>query len=222
MSNVYLTLIDQLRQKNINGKANRIIQWLVDGNHKRHEYFGDSTYRLEPNIKEGVGGLRDYHTMLWIGRIRSNIKQARDLEYEGFLSHDEFDRLENALSFIFDVRSRLHHLTGRKSDRLHFEYQVKLAQSMNFTSRGRRQPVERFLGKLHGKMDTIKQLYGAFLYELGYHKPNSRKKKEKRQTRVEDLEINRGMINFIILKRSWRIRRCCWRFSRKVTGTHCR
>ena len=197
MSNVYMSLIDQLRQKIINGKANRIIQWLVEGNNKRHEYFGDSTYRLEPNIKEGVGGLRDYHTMLWIGRIRSNIKQARDLEYEGFLSHDEFGRLEKALSFIFDVRSRLHHLTGRKSDRLHFEYQIKLAQSMKFSSKGGQQPVERFLGRLHGEMDYIKQLYGVFLYELGYQNPNGRKKKETRQTRVENLQINRGMINFI-------------------------
>ena len=197
MSNVYMSLIDQLRQKIINGKAGRIIQWLVEGNNKRHEYFGDSTYRLEPNIKEGVGGLRDYHTMLWIGRIRSNIKQPRDLEYEGFLSHDEFGRLENALSFIFDVRSRLHHLTGRKSDRLHFEYQIKLAQAMKFISKGGQQPVERFLGRLHGEMDYVKQLYGVFLYELGYQNPNSRKKKETRQTRVENLEINRGMINFV-------------------------
>ena len=197
MSNVYLTLIDQLRQKVMKGKESRIIQWLVEGNKKRHAYFGDSTYRLEPNIKEGVGGLRDYHTMLWVARIRSNIKHPRDLEYEGFLSHDEFGQLEKALSFVFDVRNRMHHLAGRKSDRLHFEYQIKMAQSMKFQPKGGQQPVEQFLGRLHGEMDYIKQLYGVFLYELGYQNANSRKKKETRQTRVEALEIKKGMIHFI-------------------------
>jgi [protein-PII] uridylyltransferase len=196
MSNVYLSLMDQIRQKVIEGRAGRIIGELVENNRKRHECFGDSTYRLEPNLKEGSGGLRDYHTLLWIGRIRSNIKEPRDLEYEGLLSHDEYLCLEKALSFIFEVRSRLHHMAGRKTDRLHFEYQIKMAGAMNFNIETGQKPVEQFLGKLHAEMDFIKQLYQIFLYELGYHTPSSRKKKETKQTRIPELQINRGMINF--------------------------
>jgi [protein-PII] uridylyltransferase len=196
MSNVYMTLIDQMRQKVVSGKESRIIRWLVEGNSKRHDYFGDSTYSLEPNIKEGAGGLRDYHTMLWIGRIRSGVKDPRDLEYEGFLSHNEYQGIEEALKFIFEVRNRLHYLTGRKSDRLHFEYQIRLAQDLGFKPHAGQTPVERFLGKLHGEMDYVKQQYGVFLHELGYQIAAGRRKKEIRQTRVEDLEINRGMINF--------------------------
>lgn len=197
MSNVYLNLMDQVRKKIISGKSNRIIHSLVENNRNRHDYFGNSTYRLEPNLKEGLGGLRDYHTLLWIGRILSNIKEPRDLEYEGFLSHDEFQRLDRALSFIFEVRSRLHHLVGRKSDRLHFEYQIKLAEALQFDTRDDQKPVERFLGTLHGEMEFIKQLYQVSLYELGYQRANSRRKKETKKTRVEDLQINRGMVTFV-------------------------
>jgi [protein-PII] uridylyltransferase len=197
MSNVYLKLMDQVRKKNLNTKASRIIRQLVEGNKERHGYFGDSTYRLEPNLKEGLGGLRDYHTLLWIGRIHSNIKERRDLEYEGFLSHNEFWRLDTALSFIFEVRSRLHHLAGRKSDRLHFEYQIKLAKALRFETEDDQKPVERFLGKLHSEMEYIKQLYQVSLYELGYQDAKGRKKKETKQTKVSDLQINRGMITFV-------------------------
>lgn len=197
MSNAYLHLMDQIRGKIVNGKSNRIIRDLVQSNKERHDYFGDSTYRLEPNLKDGQGGLRDYHTLLWIGRILSNIKESRGLEYEGFLSHGEFQRLDKALSFIFEIRNRLHHLVGRKSDRLHFEYQIKLAKALEFSTKDDQKPVERFLGKLHGEMEFIKQLYQVLLYELGYQSENSRKKKETKNTKVEDLQINRGMITFV-------------------------
>ena len=197
MSNVYFNLIEQLRYKVLNGKASKLISWLLEANEKRHDYFGDSSYRLEPNLKEGVGGLRDYHTMLWIARIKSNIKVNRDLEYEGFLSNEEYDRLKKALAFIFQVRSRLHELTQRKSDRLHFEYQIKLAQSLGFKDTTGQKGVERFLGKLHGEMEFIKQQYRVFLYEQGFGQKHHRKKKPVKKTRVEGLEINRGMIGFV-------------------------
>ena len=196
MSNVYLNLMDQIRHKVISGSANKIIHRLVEANEERHRYFGDSSYKLEPNLKEGVGGLRDYHTILWIARIRSNIKSIRDLEYEGFLSHGEYERLKSALSFIFLVRSRLHELTKRKSDRLHFEYQIRMAEALGFIDSEGKKGVEQFLGKLHGEMELIKRLYRVFLYEQGFGEGTQRKKKPVRKTKVEGLEINRGMIGF--------------------------
>jgi [protein-PII] uridylyltransferase len=196
MSNVYLDLMDQIRRKVVDVRANRIIEQLVETNAERHRYFGDSSYRLEPNLKEGVGGLRDYHTMLWIARIKSNIKVTRDLEYEGFLSHGEYERLNHALDFIFLVRSRLHELAGRKSDRLHFEHQIKLAGALGFEDSDGRKGVEQFLGKLHGEMEFIKQLYRVFLYDQGFGDGSRRKKKPVKKTRVEGLEIQRGMISF--------------------------
>ncbi|MFO7883708.1 MAG: [protein-PII] uridylyltransferase [Desulfobacteraceae bacterium] len=196
MSNVYVNLIAQIRRRVLNGSSGKLIFSLLESNEKRRAYFGDSSYRLEPNLKEGLGGLRDYHTMLWIARIKSNIRSIRDLEYEGFLSHEEYARLKKALSFIFMVRSWLHKLTQRKDDRLYFEYQIRIAQALGFKDQNGQKGVERFLGKLHGEMEFIKHLYRVFLHEQGFGGAHNQRKRTVKKTRVQGLEINRGMIGF--------------------------
>jgi len=195
---LYSDLMDKVRQK-ITGKRSRtIINWLVDKNNARHAQFGDSAYLLEPNLKEGQGGLRDYHTMLWIGQIEMSMNQPRDLEYFGLLSHEEYQALSNSLSFIWNVRNRIHHLCGRKCDQLNFENQIKLADAMNYKQINGQQPVERFLGDLHGRLESLKQQHLMFLHELGLEKKRRRKKrKSQKQTRVDGLEVIKwGMLNF--------------------------
>jgi len=194
---IYSDLMDQVRQKILNKKSRSIISWLVEKNNLRHAQFGDSAYLLEPNLKEGQGGLRDYHTMLWIGQIEMNIKQPRDFEYFGLLSHEEFQTLSNSLSFIWNVRNRIHHFCGRKCDQLNFENQIKLADAMNYKPMNGQQPVEKFLGELHGRMESLKQQHLMFLHELGLEKKSKRKRKSQKQTRVEGLEVIKwGMLNF--------------------------
>jgi [protein-PII] uridylyltransferase len=130
MSPIFHQMMERLRIKLINIKPAHIVNWLLDSNRARHHRFGDSSYLLEPNLKEGQGGLRDYHTMLWISKIQSNIKQARDLEYYGYLSHGEYTSLEQSLGFIWHVRNQLHLMMGRKCDQLHLENQTQLAEEM--------------------------------------------------------------------------------------------
>jgi len=195
---LYSDLMDNVRQKITAKRSRTIINWLVDKNNARHAQFGDSAYLLEPNLKEGQGGLRDYHTMLWIGQIEMSMNQPRDLEYFGLLSHEEYQALSNSLSFIWNVRNRIHHLCGRKCDQLNFENQIKLADSMNYKQINGQQPVERFLGDLHGRMESLKQQHLMFLYELGLEKKRRRKKRtSQKQTRVDGLEVIKwGMLNF--------------------------
>lgn len=197
ISLLYSELMEQLRKKVILKQANKIIMRLIENSRNRHQHFGDSTYLLEPNLKEGQGGLRDYHTMLWIGRIKYNLKEPRGLEYFGCLSQNEFQTLTKALSFIWDVRNHLHHMTGKKCDQLYFEYQTKLAGSLKFNKKEVLQPVERFLGKLHGEMEFIKQQNLMFLYEhetakKGFHI----KRKIAKSTGINGLEVQRDMLNF--------------------------
>ncbi len=195
---LYSDLMDQVRQKIIGKRSRTIINWLVDKNNARHAQFGDSAYLLEPNLKEGQGGLRDYHTMLWIGQIEMSMKQPRDLEYFGLLSHEEYQTLSNSLSFIWNVRNRIHHLCGRKCDQLNFENQIKLADAMDYKQINGQKPVERFLGDLHGRMEFLKQQHLMFLHELGLEKKRRRKKrKSQKQTRVDGLEVIKwGLLNF--------------------------
>jgi len=202
MSLLYSKLMDQLRNRLMQKKSKQMVRRIVEENHQRHIYFGDSAYLLEPNLKEGQGGLRDFHTLLWLARIRSNIKQFRDLEYHGYFSHDEFERLSEALRFIRNVRNCLHYLTGRKCDQLYFEHQIKMASALNFQKKNGQQPVERFLSELHGHMECLKQQHLMFLYELGYAGDSKRKRKVRKHTRVTGLKITEaGMLNFFTPKK---------------------
>jgi len=196
VSKLHLQLIEEVRKKILLRKKNAVIRWLIETNTERHHQLGDSSYLLEPNLKQGLGGLRDYHTMLWIARIKSNIKGPRDLEYFGYLSHDEYQTLQEALDFVWNVRNRLHLLTGRKCDQLHFQHQIRLAEELNYKRDNGQQPVEVFLGQLHGQMEFIKEQHLMFLYEQGYSTRRRWRKPRLTETKVNGLEIVRGRLAF--------------------------
>ena len=198
MSYLYSALMEQLRDKIARKRSRKIIKKLIENSRLRHEVFGDSAFLLEPNLKEGQGGLRDYHTMLWITKLNSNLRQFRDFEYYGFLSHDEFQSLKKALHFIGSVRNCLHHLSDRKCDQLYFEYQIKMAHALKFETANGQQPVEIFLGKLHGHMEFLKQQHLMLIYELGLSKNLRSKGKIAGPNGVAGLEITEnGMLNFV-------------------------
>lgn len=197
MSPIYMELMERLRKKVVVGQTQKVLGWLVQRSNERHELFGDSSNLLEPNLKDGQGGLRDYHTMMWLARIKSDLKTPRDLEYAGYLSQEEYVGLFEALTFIWYVRNRLHHLTGRKCDRLHFEYQTELAKVMKFRKKDGQKPVERFLGELQGKMEYVKQHHLMLLAELGYIKKLRFNRSMFKRSRVSGLEVARGMLNFV-------------------------
>ena len=196
MSILFSTLLDALHQKVLKKQSEKIITWLVEQSRGRHLRFGDSTYLLEPNLKEGQGGLRDYHTMLWIARIKLNLRQPRDLEYFGYLSHQEYRSTRKALSFIWNVRNHLHLKSGKKSDQLYFEDQILLAESLQFKKSSSQQAVERFLGDLHANMDFMKQQFLMFLSEHGYANTYRKKNRHRLSVHLEGLKVNRDMLDF--------------------------
>lgn len=195
-SAVFTRLREQFRQRIIARHADRIIAWLVDRNRKRHQDFGDSTFMLQPNLKEGNGGLRDYHTLRWIAMIRYDVQQTRDLEFQGCMSHQEYNDLMSALTFIWDVRNRLHLATRRKCDQLYFEYQHIMADAMGFSAADGQTAVERFLGALHNRMTFIKHQLQLFLYEIGYNRKGKWLRKIKKISSMPGLHLDRGQLHF--------------------------
>ncbi|NNG00128.1 MAG: [protein-PII] uridylyltransferase [Desulfobacteraceae bacterium] len=195
-SPLYSQMMEALHGRITRRRPDQIVNLLIDSNRLRHERFGDSAYLLEPNLKEGRGGLRDYHTMLWIARIKSNIKQRRDLEYVGYVSSDEYHEMMRALTFIWRVRNHLHLLCRRKCDQLYLEYQTRLAEAMGFADTDGRLPVESMLGELHHHMEFLKQQHLMFLYDLEQQKKLRRKNSVLKTTDVKGLKFNRGMLNF--------------------------
>jgi [protein-PII] uridylyltransferase len=204
MSMLYSELMSRIRDKVIRKHPERILEQLVAYTHGRHAQFGDSAHLLEPNLKEGQGGLRDYHTMLWVARLEVDLRQPRDLEFFGLLSHTEFQELWEALRFVWTVRNHLHHISRRKCDQLHFENQITIAERLKYKSEAGQQPVERFLGELHRRMELVKQQHLMLLHELGMAKKGRRRAESK--IPLEGIEIvSSGMLNFTgpeaILKR---------------------
>ncbi len=99
---------------------------------KRHLRQGESRYLVEPNIKEGKGGLRDLQTLYWIGKYLYHVTDAEDLVQHGVFTADEFRTFQKAEAFLWDVRCRLHYLTGRAEERLTFDVQADLARRMGY------------------------------------------------------------------------------------------
>lgn len=154
---IFTSFIEKFRSQLATKHLKDTLNYLYEHGEKRHFDFGDSTYLIAPDLKSGFGGLRDYHTLLWYAKIQSNIKTRRDLEYYGYLSHFEYASLTESLNEIWKIRNFLHHLTKRKCDTLHFEYQKDLAAALGYGS-SEKADVEKFLGDLHTRMDFLKQI----------------------------------------------------------------
>src|SRR5882757_1799168 len=102
---------------------------------ERHQRFGASVYLLEPDVKNGAGGLRDLDIALWAARARWRVKTFGDLVRLGILVPREANEINGACDFLWTVRNHLHHHAGRRSDRLTFEEQEIVAREMGYGGR---------------------------------------------------------------------------------------
>jgi len=128
--------------------------------------MGDSRYVVEPNVKEGKGGLRDLHALFWIGKYAYRLRDVNELVEVGLLSADELRQFHRAERFLWAVRCHLHLVAGRAEERLTFDYQREIAARMNYADRPGASAVERFMRHyfLHAKM--VGDLTGVFLAHL--------------------------------------------------------
>ncbi|PZQ44013.1 MAG: [protein-PII] uridylyltransferase [Micavibrio aeruginosavorus] len=111
----------------------------------RHSRYGDTRYVLEPNIKEGKGGLRDFQTLLWITDALYGAKNLEDLVGLSVLTPAEARRFRKSHAFLLNVRCHLHELAGRAEERLHFDIQPDLAERLGYSHRKNSRAVERFM-----------------------------------------------------------------------------
>ena len=113
---------------------------------QRHKKFSDTAYNVEPNIKEGPGGLRDIQMVSWVVQRFFQTNSLHELVDAGFLTEYEYIRLKNGQNFLWEVRFALHIIAGRKEDRVLFDYQLKLAKVFGFHDEGIKNPaVEQFM-----------------------------------------------------------------------------
>ena len=112
----------------------------------RHRRYGDSPFMVEPNVKEGRGGLRDVQTLYWIARYVYDTQTMGELADVGdVLSHAEARHGRRAWEFLWTVRFHLHYVAGRAEERLTFDLQPVVGARMGYTRHGMQEGVERFM-----------------------------------------------------------------------------
>lgn len=132
----------------------------------RHKRMGDSRYVVEPNVKEGKGGLRDLQTLYWIGKYIHRVRVAAELVDVGLFDEVEYRAFRRAERFLLAVRCHLHTITGRAEDRLTFDLQREVAARMRFADRPGKSAVERFMQMYFLQAKRVGSLTGVFLAQL--------------------------------------------------------
>lgn len=140
----------------------------------RHQKVGDSRYTLEPNIKEGKGGLRDLHTLYWLAKYIYHISSPADLLKHAILNDEEYKSYVMAQDFLWLVRMHLHLAAGRAEERLTFDMQRFIAETLGYHDDSTARSVERFMKEYFSVARTIGNLTRsvcAVLEENGKRKP---------------------------------------------------
>src|SRR6476646_8537359 len=156
----------RFRKEVVAGSAAEFVAAKLAERDQRHIKMGDSRYVVEPNVKDGKGGLRDLHTLYWIGKYVHGVERPAELVKAGLLTAAEFRRFDRAERFFWAVRCHLHLLAGRADERLTFDYQPRIAELMNYADRPGKSAVERFMQFYLLNAKAVGDLTGVFLAQL--------------------------------------------------------
>ena len=124
----------------------------------RHRKYDDSAYNLEPNIKEGPGGLRDIQMIGWVAKRHFNAETLYDLVKHQFLTEAEHLHLVEGQNFLWQVRFALHIITKRHEDRLLFDHQRRLAEVLGYHDENNHLAVEQFMKKYYRSIRELSLL----------------------------------------------------------------
>jgi len=132
----------------------------------RHEKQGGQRYVVEPNVKEGKGGLRDLQSLYWIGKYVHGVRESEELVQKGVYTREEYTTFRKAEDFLWAVRCHLHLITNRATDQLTFDLQVEVATAMGYTDHDGRRAVEYFMQDYFRHATHVGELTRIFLTSL--------------------------------------------------------
>ena len=159
---VFSTLQSRFENEIIAGTGLEFVEAKLAERARRLQRFGQSRYMLEPNVKEGKGGLRDLHTLWWMARYIYPIHAVSDLVGMQLLTEEEYRMFDQARQFLCRVRVHLHYLVGRAEDRLTFDRQLGLAQAMGFGHPSPNYAISRFMRRYFVAVRTVGSMTRVF------------------------------------------------------------
>lgn len=142
---LFADLKTRFRSEVVRGSESTFIAAKLAERTQRHKRMGDSRYVVEPNIKDGKGGLRDLQTLFWIAKYVHSVDAVEELAEKGVFSRAETRKFAKAHEFLWTLRAHLHMLTDRPEERLTFDVQGEIARRMGYTDHRGARGVERFM-----------------------------------------------------------------------------
>ncbi len=142
---LFLELMRRYRREVVSGTARQFVEAKLAERDDRHRRAGASRYRVEPNIKDGKGGLRDLHTLAWLGKYLNRGALEGGAPHAFPFAADEHATFTRCEDFLWTVRCHLHFLSGRPEERLTFDVQEAMAARLGYVERGGLRAVERFM-----------------------------------------------------------------------------
>lgn len=155
-----------LEKKLIKRRVARFIQDKLEESRQRHNSYGGSVYLLEPEVKEGEGGLRDIHTARWIARVKTGAKDFDSLALSGFVAAEDIAKLKESQDFLFRVRNELHFSSGKHHDQLTFADQEKVGAALGFQGEGTLRGVEVFMRSYYLHAAQISRLTALIIHRV--------------------------------------------------------
>ena len=142
---LYDELVARFDKEVVQGTASEFVTAKLAEREERHRRAGQSRYLVEPNVKDGKGGLRDLHTLFWIAKYVYRVRETDELVERGVFDAQEYRTFRRCADFLWSVRCNLHFVSGRAEERLSFDMQREIAVRLGYTSHPGMQDVERFM-----------------------------------------------------------------------------
>src|SRR3954470_24175021 len=142
---LYDELVARFDKDVVQGTASEFVTAKLAEREERHRRAGQSRYLVEPNVKDGKGGLRDLHTLFWIAKYVCRVRESSELVQRGVFDAQEYRTFRRCEDFLWSVRCNIHFVSGRAEERLSFDMQREIAVRLGYTSHPGMQDVERFM-----------------------------------------------------------------------------
>jgi [protein-PII] uridylyltransferase len=142
---LYDELVARFDKEVVQGTTAEFVAAKLAEREERHRRAGQSRYLVEPNVKDGKGGLRDLHTLYWIAKYVYRVREREELIALGVYDPREYRRFRRCGDFLWAVRCHMHFLTGRAEERLSFDIQREIAVRLGYTEHPGLRDVERFM-----------------------------------------------------------------------------
>jgi [protein-PII] uridylyltransferase len=170
---LYESFLTAMRSETFYWKASSFITEKISERVATRQKFGGSIYLREPNIKECEGGLRDFHTALWIAFVHYRISSFSQLVTQGIITEVQYARFLRSRSFLWRLRNEIHYLSNRKNDHLTFDLQERTAKDFHYRDSTHLLAVERFMKSYFLHARNIRE-FSNLVIDAALRKPSRR------------------------------------------------